>query len=293
MQSVAWQTKKKMRVNFPVASVLVHSIHKPYGKGNLTSSEFWNLAGRAGRVGLVEKGLVIFANPEHRSHAEAYAGTLSASIFSALLVFLNKAQLGTSLKDLYQKNPEVRPFIQYLAHAAATLSPSRAIDDIEELLQASLANLQVNPAGARRLRAVARSYLQEISSKQVGYLKAADQTGLGSFSFDQLFASIRSKPILEAGPAEVLRTGELGFFSLVEVLRWLPELGLAIGMGKGSMNVQAVAHVLKGWIDGNSVADLSGQFPGADLETRLREAGRYIYGKVTQTLSWGAHAYLK
>jgi helicase len=34
-------------INFPVATVLIHSVHKPYG-GNFSSSEFWNIAGRAG-----------------------------------------------------------------------------------------------------------------------------------------------------------------------------------------------------------------------------------------------------
>ena len=44
------------------------------------------------------------------------------------------------------------------------------------------------------------------------------------------------------------------------------------------------------WID---YPRASREFPEADDEKRIRHASRYVYGEVSQTISWGAHAYLR
>ncbi|MFY0523504.1 DEAD/DEAH box helicase [Archangium gephyra] len=281
-------------MNFPVAAVLVQSVHKPNGAGPLTPGEFWNIAGRAGRVGVADRGIIIFVNPKDREHWEKYSSSLSESLTSALLSILGQLGDGSSLKELYRKHPQLRPFIQYLAHAAATLGPAKATNDLEELLQASLANRQVKSgAQAQRLRDIARSYLREISGVNTGYLKIADTTGLGSFSFDSLFAQITHDEVLRSGPGEILRQRQEGLDHLVSALQWLPELNLAIGVGEGQMDVQAVARVVQGWMDGTPLHQLAPEFRGKDLPDQVRKAGTYVYSKVSQTISWGAHAYLR
>lgn len=290
---IAATTTLAQGMNFPVATVLVHSIHKPYGRGNLLPSEFWNIAGRAGRVGMVDKGLVVFTQG-HEQHRDRYRAALSDSVRSALLTALQPIGATTSLKQQYRDIPEIRPFLQYLAHAAATGSPAQAMADLDELIQASLANLQVESDWqAQRLRLIARSYLQEISVKQPAYLRAADTTGLGSFSFDELFARIRDDAVLRAGPEDVLRLRQEGMEHLIDALRWLPELDLAIGLGEGQMSVRAVAQVVNGWMEGKSVVELAGVFPGDDSSSQIRKAAQYLHSKVSQIVSWGAHAYLR
>lgn len=281
-------------MNFPVATVLVHSVHKPRGGGNFSSAEFWNMAGRAGRLGLVERGLVIFADPDHRHHMERYAADLRNELTSALLAILPSLRPDRPLKEQYRDFPALRPFIQYLAHAAATSSAPRAIANLEELIQQSLVNQQVrSTADAQRLRTIARSYLQQIVNKPGGMLKAADVTGLATFSFDELYAKLREDPILRAGPREVLRLQEEGFYKLLDALRWIPELDLAIGFGEGDMDVRSVAKVVQGWVGGQQIHELASHFPGDEAATQRRKAGQYVYGTVSQTMSWGTHAYLR
>lgn len=281
-------------MNFPVATVLVHSVHKPHGKGNFSSAEFWNIAGRAGRIGMVERGLVIFADPNHRSHMDRYADELQNVLTSALLTILPDLRLDQPIKDQYRKFPALRPFIQYLAHAAVNSTATQAIVDLEELIQQSLANQQVQtPALAQKLRNVARSYLQQLIESRRGMLKAADETGLATFSFNELYAKLVSDPVLNLGPREVLERGEEGFYKLVDILRWLPELNLAIGYGSGEMDVRVVAQVVNGWIAGLQVHELADVFPGDDIAEKRRKAAHYLYGTVSQTISWGTHAYLR
>jgi len=281
-------------MNFPVSLILVHSLEKPWGNGSFSPSEFWNVAGRSGRVGLVDRGMVLFVGESHRRYLDTYSTTLNENLKSALFEMLSKAKSFADLKELYRQVPAARPFVQYLAHAAASDTPSRALTHLEELLQASLANRQAVDAGdSQTLRTIARNYLNMISGKRRGYLKAMDETGLGSFSFDTLFAKIKDDPVLKAGPAEILRQGQDGFRQLIEALKFLPELSLAIGHGEGAMNVGAVAEVVQGWVDGKSVFELSSRFPGEDETERTREAGKYLNSTVSQNMSWGAHAYFR
>ncbi len=281
-------------MNFPVAAVIVHSVMKPRNRGALTSSEFWNIAGRAGRVGLVDRGLVIFADTDDRESFERYSRALIEPLRSALLEALRRADSSAPLKTIYRDYPEIRPFIQFLAHAAATASPANAMANLEELLQSSLAMRQVRPGQeAAGMRSIARAYLTSIRQKERGYLKVADQTGLGSFSFDELYARIGDDPLLRRGPNEIIRRKSEGIRQLVEALKWLPELSLAIGMGAGQMSAAAVAAVVQGWIDGSPIHVLSGRFPGRDTEAKVRNAGTYVHSKVSQVISWGTHAYLR
>lgn len=280
-------------MNFPVSTVLVHSVHKPYGGGNFSSAEFWNIAGRAGRVGIMEKGLVVFADRKHQNHVDRYTEVLSESVTSAMLQLLQHLSPNLPLKAQYRQHHALRPFIQFLAHAAATSSAATALANLEELLQQSLVYQQVrNDAESAKLRAVARSYLQQLTSP-TGFLRVADSSGLASFSFQELYAKVADDSILRSGPAEVMAAGHDGLVHLIDALKWLPELGLALGQGEGDMNSQSVASVVQGWIEGQQAHQLAHLFPGDDEPTRVRNAGRYLYGTVSQTISWGVHAYIK
>lgn len=281
-------------MNFPVSMILVHSVDRPYGKGAFSPSEFWNIAGRAGRTGMVDRGIVLFVNPQHEEKWHKYSKALSEPLTSALLQIIGKASNVDSLKDMYREFPECRPLLQYLAHAAANLSPGEAIVNLEELLRSSLASRQAKSAiESQALRSVARKYLTEIMGKPKGYLKAADQTGLGSFSFDSLFAAISGDPLLRAGPSEVLGQKQNGILHLVEALRWLPELSLGLTMGEGTMDTAAIANVVQGWMDGKTIYELSSVFPGDDEAIRGRRAATYLNSQVSQNMAWGAHAYLR
>lgn len=281
-------------MNFPVATILVHSVHKPYGGGDMSGSEFWNLAGRAGRVGLVDRGFVVFVNEKHSEKVTRYAAAPANRLASALLAVIPKIDPQRPLKEQYREIPELRPFIQYLAHAAASQSPERAIANLEELIQQSFANESAASDQERRvLRNVGRSYLQQLLSASGGMIKAADQTGLSTFSFNELYAKVRSSTLLQQGPASVQSQGVDGYAELVEALRWVPELSLAIGHGSGDMDVLAVARVVEQWVGGMQIYEMAEEFPGKSHADRLRNAARYLHGTVSQTLSWGTHAYLR
>lgn len=282
-------------MNFPVATVLIHSVHKPYGKGDLTPAEFWNIAGRAGRVGMTDKGLIVFVNKKHKNKFRKYKSDLNQKITSSLVGIIKKIDRIDQIEVSYKEHEAIRPFIQYLAHIAAKETPRKALAMLEELIQGSLASRQIASSVERKkAQSLASRYLKSISGKNIGYLRAADQTGLGSFSFDELFKNIKRDRLLSEGPKAVRSNGEAGMKHLIDAIQWLPELSIGLGLGKtGPMNTEAVARVVQGWMDGKSVSDLSDEFPANTKDDRIRKAARYLYSDVSQTISWGVHAYLK
>jgi replicative superfamily II helicase len=135
---IAATTTLAQGMNFPVASVLIHSVNKPEGGGRLSATEFWNIAGRAGRVGLADEGLVVFANEKAEETRNQYRRHLNAAVVSALLQALDQG-IPEDPKEAYQQVEELRPFLQFVAHAVVTLGYRQAVDQFEETLQASLA----------------------------------------------------------------------------------------------------------------------------------------------------------
>lgn len=286
---IAATTTLAQGMNFPVSSVVIHSVTKPRS-GPLSPGEFWNIAGRAGRVGLSEKGVVVFANPEHREDWERYTTYLSERIDSALTSAIGRINESDTIKWTYKINEGIRPFIQYLGHAVASLGVRETQAELERLVTASLAGKSAETRHA--LMRLARRYVSEVSGKQSGYMKAADQTGLASFSFDELYASIGSDPVLTRGDASELQARD-GLKHLIDALVKLPELSLALEKGHGAINTELVADVVHQWMNGAAIYEIAPAFTGDDEAERIREAGKYVFGKVSQTVSWGAHAYLR
>jgi hypothetical protein len=143
------------------------------------------------------------------------------------------------------------------------------------------------------IRRVSRDYISSLNNYTSNYLSAVDQTGLGSFSFDSLFSKINDDPILSSGPGRVKDMEHEGFYHLVDAIKDLPEMGIAIGYDdNGPMNVEAVAEVVDGWVKGKSVKDLSDHFPGEE-DKKIRNAAKYLFSDVSKVISWGTHAYMR
>lgn len=286
---IAATTTLAQGMNFPVSSVVIHSVTKP-GAGPLTPGEFWNIAGRAGRVGLSEKGVVIFANSGHREYWNSYTRYLSEKIVSAMAEAVGRVRESDSVKWTYRVNEGLRPFIQYIGHSVARQGASATASELERLVTASFAGKSQEVRAA--LLRLARRYIADVSGKPLNYMKVADQTGLASYSFDELYANIATDQVLAKGGAEELKSPE-GMKHLIDVLAKLPELSLALEQGHGQIDTVAVAKIVHQWINGASVREISAFFPGASEAEKVREAGKYVFGKVSQTVSWGAHAFLR
>ena len=76
-------------INFPVASVFLSSYKYPYGK-EMTPREFWNLAGRAGRINHDSIGVVGLAAGNEQGKIVEYVSRAAGELVSRLVNMLDE-----------------------------------------------------------------------------------------------------------------------------------------------------------------------------------------------------------
>ncbi|MBM3458533.1 MAG: DEAD/DEAH box helicase, partial [Armatimonadetes bacterium] len=106
-------------VNFPVSGVVFASHQYPFGN-DMPAEDFWNIAGRAGRVDQGDIGIIALAanNLEREKRLERFVGRAVGELNSTLIEMVRRvAQTGElSRLELLIREPGWSAFLQYLAH---------------------------------------------------------------------------------------------------------------------------------------------------------------------------------
>jgi len=295
-------------VNFPIANVLLETLQRktdgPEVWTDLAFSEFWNIAGRAGRALKDPVGLVAFAArndgdvAEFREYLEGEARSLASALLGAVEQ-LQDAETQFDLSFVYN-NPVLSVFTQYIAHALRVGGVEVARADVEDLLRSSLVYSQVqgrDPEAARRLIQFSRSYIDRYAGAQAGWLRLADGTGFSLESVNYLYAAQKGDhPELASSQfwssSNLFGEDAQGLVDLIEVIGKVPELRLG-EESKGPFSPQLVADIVRDWVEGYNVSEI-GDRRLSDLEPdaikRARRTGRYLHTKLVSQVPWGMGA---
>ncbi|WP_223669850.1 DEAD/DEAH box helicase [Kangiella shandongensis] len=288
-------------MNFPISTVIMQSafINQRRGGRYLSNNEFWNIAGRAGRVGLSSKGYMIFANsrPNDEKVFESYLNIAKEEIESPLLEVFTELSGDfsyESIRMLYREKVTLRPFIQYLAHALVVYGPEKVTERLQIILQSSLADKQISNAAIKRnVRSLADEYLNNIKSK-INFVKTADSVGLSNFSLTRLRHEINDSKHLKHGTENILNTGAEGFAELIGALGHLDEFDFEMKISEATFRTDLAGELVEKWVNGAVPKDMVDKYPEShklDYDGKVFHAAEYIYKKVSQLLSWGAHSY--
>lgn len=294
-------------VNFPIASVIVETLQKPkepQGWQDLNFSEFWNIAGRAGRALRDRLGLVVYPaeNASSVDQFRQYIRNDALALSSVLVQALEGVDAAAEKFDLafVRNNRAMAVFTQYLAHAMSVGGYDNARAEIEDLLRSSLVyhqTLESDPALARELITLARRYIDSVSTKNTGYLRLADGTGFSLASVDLLYAQQRSQhQEFESAsfwqPSNLFGPDLAGLTNLISVLGGVPELTLGTH-DTGPFNAHLVAGVIADWTAGATVDHIADRWfanAEADPDKRRRLAGHYLYSRLVGQVPWGMGA---
>jgi hypothetical protein len=294
-------------VNFPIASVIVETLKKPkepIGWQDLDFSEFWNIAGRAGRALRDRLGLVVYPaeNAESMEQFRQYLQNEARALSSVLIDALDGVEAAAQQFDLafVRKHRTIAVFTQFLAHALTVGGYENARAEIEDLLRSSLVYhqaLEADPNLARNLVILARRYLDSVSTKHTGYLRLADGTGFSLASVDMLYAKQRDehREFENAAfwqPSSLLGPDLDNLTGLISVLGEVPELTLG-AHERGSFDARLVAGVIADWTAGLTVDAIADRWftaaePNPDKRRRL--AGHYLYSRLIGQVPWGIGA---
>jgi hypothetical protein len=291
-------------VNFPVSGVVMASHQYPYGQ-DMPPADFWNIAGRAGRVDQGSLGVVALAaaNEAKASKLREFIRKQTGELNSALIRLV--ADAGDSVDDLgfivYQK-PEWSAFVQYLAHTYRQMGQPQAFaDQIEQVLRGTFGFGKLraaNASQANRLLTSIRSYADYLS-RPGQPLKLVDSTGFSLQSIKTAMKAAGEEGIgKDAWSAQSLFGRESDTLKkMMGVLLKVPELreNLAEVTGNEGPNGDKLALIIKDWVSGCSLPDIAQRHfskDGRDATDALTACGQNLFGKLTQTAAWGLGALL-
>ncbi|MFC9115000.1 DEAD/DEAH box helicase [Streptomyces sp. NPDC057092] len=289
-------------VDFPLSSVIVETLTVPQGRGKphrpLRYSEFWNIAGRAGRALRDSVGVVVYPSTG-KDHDEQFTSYLEGEAVKVVSALLETIKLLDSNRPEYnlalvRGHPELSHFFQYLAHALKVGGFVSASAEVEEILRSSLVfhGLQADSREvAEKLVGWSRGFMEEFRSHSL--LSVADVTGLSIPSVGMLsYSSPRIFQEPEFWHPDNLFGNDLNpLTQVIEVLAQIPEMSLAPTDEPGGINARRVAGVLRDWVSGKSLPEIADAWFSRHTGSKaLTEAGKYLFREATGQLPWGIGA---
>lgn len=291
-------------VNFPVSGVVMASHQYPYGQ-DMPPADFWNIAGRAGRVDQGSLGVVVMAadNDAKAVKLKKFIHQQTGELNSALIRLV--AEAGDFIDDLgyivYVK-PEWSAFVQYLAHTYQQMGhPHSFADQMEQILRGTFGFGKLrasNPNQATRLLNSIRTY-SEYLSKPNQPLKLVDSTGFSLQSIMSAMIAAGQEGIgKDAWNASTLFGSESDTLKkMMGVLLRVPELrqNLEEVTGTAGPNGDKLALILKDWVGGCTLPEIAQRHFSKDGRSEtdaLTACGQNLFGKLTQTAAWGLGALL-
>jgi len=291
-------------VNFPVTGVVMASHQYPYGV-DMPPEDFWNIAGRAGRISQGSLGVIalVASNPLKADALRTFINKQSGELNSALISLAREASdLLGDLRAIVYSHPEWSTFVQYLAHTYRQRGqPEGFADEIEQVLRGTFGFEKLRAEDstlANRLLDGIHSYTQYLQEPGQP-LKLVDSTGFSLQSIRTVLSAAGEEGIRgETWDADSLFSqGNRDLQNMMGVLLRVPELrdNLKAVTGGRTPDGDKLALIVKDWVNGVSVPDIASRYvmrEGDDVTKAMTTCGQNLFGKLTQTAAWGLGALL-
>lgn len=301
-------------INFPVSSVFLSSInhpmsHPPYQQ-RMSAREFWNLAGRAGRIDHDSVGVVgVAAGPQPES-LKSYLSQATGELISRLASLLDEIDEKGRLGDLTAliNGDQWQDFRSYVAHLWAE---KQNLDEVlaatEQLLRStfgyvSLRSKQTEQAKARAdaLLDTTRHYVRQLAQHPEN-ATLVDSTG---FTPEGVRAALSGLDQLEhkLTPAEWEPSRLFGPNSgsilpdLIGVMLHVPELQASLKeLSPAGLDRDRIAALASAWVNGVTIRDIAETFfrGTGNLTDAITAACRAIYRDLANSGPWGLSALSK
>lgn len=296
-------------VNFPVSGVIFASHQYPYGQ-DMPPEDFWNIAGRAGRVDQGDLGIIALAahNDAKARKLHEFVGRSVGALNSTLIEMVQRASSEGKLLHLetlsYQ--PGWSSFLQYLAHTYRQIgNHERFAAEVEQILRGTLGfqALRKSERGwADSLVQGVYSYAERIKGKP---LKLVDATGFSWESVSNTLARLSEAHLTaEVWSPALFGTRRDDLQRMMGVLLQVPELreSLKEVTGGAQPDGDMLARIICDWVQGSPLTDIAAEYfstksgegeestDDVDAVAAMTRCCRSVFGRLTQTASWGLSA---
>lgn len=296
-------------VNFPVSSVYFDT----YWRGNklLSTNDFWNIAGRAGRTMVDDFGKIIlpFNSTENIRHAKEILSKGAEELSSVLAeLFVERENVLRKLSEergieslLSMYTDAFAPIFQYFVHLLNVSENDYSLD-MNDLFKDSLCYYMLeSEAQKEQFIDLCKQIYTTIKlrfSNNVGALKLADKTGFSVPSVLRVMqqkAEVPSIADLRTWQTDVMfdRNNPVNLANKVMVISQLRETGLGTDDKTAPFNPELVARLIISWVKGDKIDTISRIHPHfsgkGNTEVRLAEFITYM-NQLRFKASWGLSA---
>ncbi len=289
-------------INFPVSSVFLASNKYPYGK-EMSPREFWNLAGRAGRMNHDSVGVVGLAEGNNSKEIIDYVSRTTGELVSRLVTMLNELDQAGKLNDLESEiqKEQWEDFRCYVAHL---WNEKRNLDAVlsatEQLLRHTfgygwLESKQDQKNKTDKLLETTKQYVR-LLAKNPGHASLADMTGFSPEGIKQALMGIESlnkKLTFEDWKPESLFGVNSEMADLYGVMLRIPQLkGNLEEIAKRGLKHTQIADITKDWVNGLSIEKIAqNYFQSENNQTKaITETCKAIYKTLVNNGTWGMSA---
>ena len=300
-------------VNFPVSGVVFanhqYRLRQPPWRKEMPPEDFWNIAGRAGRVDQGDLGIVaLAANDDTKQQVlEQFIDASVGELNSTLIEMVQKAASeGSQLRlESMSHQPGWSAFVQYLAHTYRQIgNHEQFAAQVEQVLRGTL--------GFQSLRRSHKGWADSLVQSVYAYaerikgmpLSLVDATGFSWESVNATLARLGQEslpndvwsPELFAGRREELRR-------MMGLLLQVPELrdSLQDVTGGTSPDGDKLARIICSWVQGRPLIEMATEYfsqpsmeesgeAAMDPVTAMTKCCQSVFGRLTQTASWGLAA---
>jgi DEAD/DEAH box helicase/Helicase conserved C-terminal domain len=287
-------------VNFPVAGVVLASHQYPFGQ-DMPPEDFWNLAGRAGRVDQGDLGIVALAatTSEKAETLKQFIHRNVGELNSTLIDMVQRSQGDGRLLQLETLSwqPEWSAFLQYIAHTYRQVGDhGRFAEQVEQVLRGTLgfqALRRSHRGWADQLVRGVYNYADRIRGKS---LKLVDSTGFSWESVSATLVRLREERITaDVWTPELFGKDRESLRRMMGVLLQVPELReqLAEVTGGSQPNGSTLSRMICDWVQGRSLEDMAAEYFSSERKpdvAAMTRCCKSVFGRLTQTASWGLAA---
>jgi hypothetical protein len=290
-------------VNFPVAGVVLASCHYPMKRPpyhqEMPPEDFWNIAGRAGRVDQGDLGVVALAatTDEKAAQLRGFIGRAIGELNSTLIEMVQRAVSEGKLLQLESLawQPEWSSFVQYLAHTYRQIGDHEQFaTEVEQVLRGTL-GFQVlrksHKGWADQLVQGVYNYAERLKGRP---LKLVDSTGFSWETVSATLARLAEERITsEVWTEDLFGRGRNNLQRMMGILLDVPEIReqLREVIGGPHPDGDKLARLICDWVAGRPLSEMATEYyQAADPVKAMTRCCRSVFGRLTQTASWGLAA---
>ncbi|MBA3009628.1 MAG: DEAD/DEAH box helicase [Desulfobacula sp.] len=286
-------------INFPVSSIFLQSIEYPYGK-KMSYREFWNLAGRAGRVGQDNVGVVGIAcdTPKKERELIDYVKKSTGNLTSRLIIILKSLEDAGKLNALESMMyaPQWEDFRCYIAHLLNEKKELQAtLNEMDRMLSNTFGYSELKNANSyqsERLLTATKKYTESIA-KNMGNVARADMTGFSVESVKKTMDEI-NKLEYKLTPSDWMPDSLFGpsgskLPDLFSVMFKIKQLDFGPDDEQGRRQSR-MADIAQAWIAGQAIHEIAVNFFDGSGSNEISKVYNAIYGKLANGGTWGLSA---